>query len=166
MKSHPQKMRMWADFLELAANGLDAGLSVEESVRIGLRLDANPTWSQMMSRIEATSGDAGLGFLRPMLELARDAGGKAGYVLRRSARILRLKADWFDRYAGLTLQAKWTAWIVGLSPAVFLSTLGYLSPDLGGVMIQTRAGWMLLMLMVILIASGLWMVHRMARPGP
>ena len=73
----------------------------------------------------------------------------------------RMEMD--EKISMMTAQSKLTAWIVGLSPFLFLGMMAFLSPEVVGPLFTTKIGLILLGMVVLLVGSGGFFVYRMAR---
>ena len=63
----------------------------------------------------------------------------------------------------MTAQGRLSAWIVGLSPFVLGLVLQMVAPDFLRPLVTTRAGLWLIVAVVVLVATGLFFVRRIAR---
>lgn len=160
------------------AGALRAGLNLEEALRVLLEEAPEPLkshlaekdraekWLPLPARLERLFGAPHLSLARAALLLSYEAGGKAGSLIESAAEVLRQKQEMKEKIATLTAQGRLAAWVVGLSPLGLMAAFQFLSPDFLAPLFATRAGLLLLTLVLILLAAGLFFAHKVAAIEP
>ncbi len=84
-------------------------------------------------------------------------------VLETCARTLRQNLELQEKARMLTAQSRASAWILGLSPLLFLGAMVVVAPDYVEPLFSTRAGRLVLILAAFLLVVGFWMVRKMSQ---
>ncbi|MCB4756067.1 MAG: type II secretion system F family protein [Elusimicrobia bacterium] len=179
LKSCRQKRvirRQWPDAVQLLASAVQAGFSIEGALDVMVHGSPDPLRAHWVQKISGASGwlpfearvrllfdDPGLSLIQATLLMAHESGGRAADIIEASARLMRKKMELKEKTNVLTAQGRLTAWIVGLSPLGMLVALQVFAPDLVQPLFTTRAGGMILALAALLVATGLFIAHRIVR---
>ncbi|OVE75424.1 hypothetical protein BVX98_07680 [bacterium F11] len=166
----------WPDALLLLAGALKAGLNSHQAVELLFRETPPPLglslrklmgqegeWLPYEQKVRLLFSDPFLSSVQGLLLMSQQTGGKTASLLKRMALHLRKDLEMKEKVKVLTLQGKWTAWVVGLSPFGFLFLMSIFSPDLFKPLFETKAGWILLGGVVVMVGIGLIVVYRLAR---
>jgi len=169
----------WPEALLLLSGALEAGLNMEEAIKVLQKNSPEPlksylaqnlkeeeAWLSFSRKMDRLFKDPSLSLGRATLVMAQETGGRAGVLLKTCAVVMRKNLEMKEKIKTLTAQSKLTAWVVGLSPLGFMAGMAALYPELMKPFFQTRAGWILMALVILLVASGLFVVHRMAELEP
>jgi|GEM_PF-4496216 len=165
----------WTDSLLLISGALQGGMNLEQALELFCKEAPWPLKGVLDKRtegflpfsleekIEHLFCEKDQFFIRSALSLAHVSGGKAAFLVQQGCRLMKEQKELKRKMEMRSLQAKWTAWIVGCSPFVFLALMSFLAPELSAVFWKRKAGWFLATLLVLLTAVGIVVVHRMAR---
>lgn len=169
----------WPDALLFLSEALKAGVNVETAMDLLSEAAPPPLqthlqhqwigkkWCAPMDRIALLLADPSLVLAKATLLLSYHTGGTVAPLLEKSARLLQARLDLQERVHTLTVQGKTSAWVVGLSPFFLLGGFSLFSPDYVLVLFTTKTGGALLGVVTVMIAAGLYFVHRVAHvEGP
>lgn len=169
----------WPEGLLLFVSALKVGLNLEEALEILMKESPRPlrkelerlmgkdgVWIPTPQKIERLFQAPFLSLVRAALLLNYKTGGRAIQSLETSVSILRRKKELVDKMNMLTVQARWSAWIVGLTPIALIVALLLFSPDFIKPLFSTRLGFMLLGLVCLLNSAGLFIIRRLSRLDP
>ncbi len=172
-------MNPWPELLLFLAGALKAGLSLEEAIRLAMRDAPEAIKKELKKRsgsdfefipldkkIVRLFSDPQMALARAALLVTYETGAGQARILETCAKLIRERSEFLERVRTMTLQSRFTAWVVGLSPVFLLFALQLVSPDIVAPLFETRMGMRLLGGSALSVVVGLLIVHRMARIEP
>lgn len=97
------------------------------------------------------------------LRIAADTGGNLAEALERIAALVRARLHMAGRVDALTAQGRLQAWVVGCLPLVLAAVLHRLEPQAMAMLWSTPIGWATVATIVLMEATGLWLIRRIVR---
>jgi len=97
------------------------------------------------------------------LRIATDTGGNLAEALERIAALVRARLHMAGRVDALTAQGRLQAWVVGCLPVVLAAVLHRLEPQAMAMLWSTPIGWATVATVVLMEATGLWLIRRIVR---
>ncbi len=125
--------------------------------RVGLRFE--DALRQMEQRV--ASEDLTLMVLA--VETARQTGGNLTEIFDRIAMTVRERLRIEERVRALTAQGRLQGIIVGAIPLFLLMVMAVLDPPLMNAFFASRAGWSLLVVVLVMEGVGAWLIRRIIR---
>lgn len=169
----------WPAALLLLSGALKAGLTLNEALEMLLKEAPEPlrgilvermghggAWLSVQKRIERLFMEEYLALPRAILLFSHESGGKTAALIETCADLLAKKMELREKAAVLTAEGRMSAWVVGASPFALLFFLSWVSPDFTRPLFVQPAGRLLLVLVALLVAAGLFLVQRAVRVEP
>lgn len=97
------------------------------------------------------------------LAIARELGGGLAEALERYARMVRRRLALENRIRALTAQGKLQGWIMGALPMGLALVLWWLNPREMNQLIETPAGWAVIVLLIVLEWVGFVLIRRIVQ---
>lgn len=132
------------------------GLLLREQ-RLGVTLDA--ALANLAARMPSEATALAVSALR----IAADTGGNLAEALERIAVMVRARLHMEGRVDALTAQGRMQAWVVGCLPVLLALVLHRLEPQAMAKLWETPAGWVTVATVVLMEATGLWLIRRIVR---
>ncbi len=169
----------WPSALFLLAGALRAGLPLPDALgimaseapeplrrRLVARAASAGDWAPIHERIERLFCEADLALPKAILLFSHESGGNMAQLLETCADLMEKKRELAEKAAALTAEGRMSAWVVGASPFTLLLLLAVIAPDFVRPLFALKAGRLLLALVVLLVAAGLYLVARAVRVEP
>jgi len=164
------------DSLQALANALRAGLSLQQGLEAVAREAPSPMGQELgivvkELRIGVALEDAlthladrvasdDLALTVTSANIARQAGGNMAEMFETIAATVRERFRLEGKIAALTSQGKLQGWIVAALPLLLGGTMGAIRPDLVDPMVGHLFGYGLVALVLLLEATGLFLIRR------
>nr|MBF0683003.1 type II secretion system F family protein [Pseudomonas sp.] len=132
------------------------GLLMREQ-RLGVPLDT--ALANLAARMPSEASSLVVSALR----IASGTGGNLAEALERIAAMLRTRLHMESRVDALTAQGRMQAWVVGCLPALLALVLHRLEPEAMAKLWSTPVGWATVCAIVLMEATGLWLIRRIVR---
>lgn len=132
------------------------GLLMREQ-RLGVPFDT------ALSHLAARMPSEAASLVVSALRIATDTGGNLAEALERIAALLRARLHMEGRVDALTAQGRMQAWVVGCLPLLLALVLQRLEPEAMGKLWSTPVGWATVSTVVLMEATGLWLIRRIVR---
>ncbi len=126
-------------------------------MRVGVRFE------DALQQLEQRVGSEDLTLLARAVETARQTGGNLTDVLARIAETIRERLRIQGRIRSLTAQGRLQGWIVGALPLLLLLAMTALDPAMMSDFFGSRAGLVLLAVIVLLEAAGALAIRKIIR---
>ncbi len=97
------------------------------------------------------------------LAIARELGGGLAEALERYARMVRRRMALENRIRALTAQGKLQGWIMGALPMGLALVLWWLNPREMNQLIETPAGWAVIVVLMVLEWVGFVLIRRIVQ---
>src|SRR5690606_12474317 len=97
------------------------------------------------------------------LRIASSTGGNLAEALERIAAMLRARLHMESRVDALAAQGRMQAWVVGCLPVLLALVLHRLEPEAMAKLWNTPVGWATVCAIVLMEATGLWLIRRIVR---
>jgi tight adherence protein B len=97
------------------------------------------------------------------LAIARELGGGLAEALERYARMVRRRLALENRIRALTAQGKLQGWIMGALPIGLALVLWWLNPREMNQLIETPAGWAVIVVLMVLEWVGFVLIRRIVQ---
>ena len=97
------------------------------------------------------------------LAIARELGGGLAEALERYARMVRRRLALENRIRALTAQGKLQGWIMGALPMGLALVLWWLNPREINQLIETPAGWTVIVVLIVLEWVGFVLIRRIVQ---
>ena len=97
------------------------------------------------------------------LAIARELGGGLAEALERYARMVRRRLALENRIRALTAQGKLQGWIMGALPMGLALVLWWLNPREMNQLIETPAGWTVIVVLIVLEWVGFALIRRIVQ---
>jgi len=94
------------------------------------------------------------------MRIAAETGGGLAETLERTAGTIRSRLQMEGKIRALTAQGKLQAWVVGLLPVALAVVLGKMEPAAMDMLWHTRVGWVVLAVMAVLEAMGIYVIRK------
>lgn len=169
----------WPAALLLLSGALKAGLPLTEALTLLCTEAPEPLKDCLLERdtvhgallpleerIQKIFVEEELVFPRAILLFSHESGGKVAALIEMAADLLTKKLELKEKTAVLTAEGRVSAWVVGGSPFVLLFLLAWVSPEFTRPLFALPMGRLLLLLVVVLVAAGLYLVNRAVRVEP
>lgn len=168
----------WPTVLLFLSGAIKAGLTLDEALTLlekeapeslrnvirrgGSRTDRG-RHDGFSQRVERMLPGPDLALARVALMLSHDVGGQAAPLLDQCAQNLQMKLELSERLKALTAQGKVSAWVVGLTPLGLFAGFVLCGGDYMDPLFHSPKGWMILGLALMLVVTGLFLVHRLVK---
>ncbi len=97
------------------------------------------------------------------LNIAAQSGGNLAETLERISATLRMRLHLLGRVRALTSQGRMQAWVMASLPPGLAFVLHWLDPDAMAALWYTPAGWLVLLVIVVLEATGIFVIRRIVQ---
>lgn len=171
--------RQLPDLLLALAGALRAGSGIQSALRqsvkhvpaplsqeLGLMLREQRmgvSFEQALSNLSHRVPTESLSLIVSALNIAAQSGGSLAETLERIAVTLRTRLHLHGRVRALTSQGRMQAWVMAALPPGLAVVLHGLDPDTMSALWTTPAGWMVLLLIVVLETTGIFLIRRIVR---
>jgi len=133
--------------------GQEFGLMLREQ-RLGV------SFEQALANLHTRMPSESTALVVAVLRIAAQTGGNLADTLERIAITLRARLHLQGRIQALTSQGRMQAWVVASLPCVLALILDRLEPEAMARLWHTPLGWMVLGVIVLLEALGLYLIRR------
>ncbi|MCD8505092.1 MAG: type II secretion system F family protein [Burkholderiaceae bacterium] len=158
------------------AGSIRAGSSLASALQ-GLVMHAMPPLSQEMSvvnrqiRLGASPPDAfqqlaariggdSLELLAVTVRVALQTGGPLAMMLEQTGQTMQANQQINARLSALTAQGWLQAWVMGAMPLALMAALGAMDPTFADALLYSKAGHLVLMVIVFFEVLGIWWLRR------
>lgn len=164
------------EFLMALSGALHSGASLQAALRqVGERVPAplgqeialmqreqrlGMSFRECLDSFQVRLHSEGVELMVSALRIAHQSGGSLGPLLEEIATTLRLRLQLLGRIRALTSQGRMQAWVMAALPPLLAAVLGWLDPQAMGQLWATPLGWAVVVLIVVLEASGIWLIRR------
>lgn len=145
-------LRYIADHVQ-APLAQELGLMLREQ-RMGV------SFEQALSNLYRRVPTESLSLIVSTLNIAAQSGGNLAETLERISTTLRMRLHLLGRVRALTSQGRMQAWVMASLPPGLAFVLHWLEPDAMSALWYTPAGWLVLFLIVVLEATGIFVIRR------
>ncbi|GAA5234272.1 type II secretion system F family protein [Verticiella sediminum] len=167
------------DALQALAGGLRAGISLPAALRQVAQESPAPLGQEL--ELVLREQRLGVGFDRSLadfavrvpteacvlsvaaLRIASETGGNLAEALDRIAAMVRARLHMHGRIDALTAQGRLQAWIVAALPPLLALVLDRLEPQAMAALWHTPAGWITLLVVLLMESAGLLLIRRIVQ---
>lgn len=166
------------DFLLALAGSLKAGASLQQSLQnivghakgpvaeeFGLLLREQRlglSFTQGLLKLQTRMPTESCALVVSALRIATQTGGSLAATLENIAYTLNARNHWLARVKALTAQGRMQSLIMALLPFVLLFVLYYLEPQAMSLLWQTWYGWVVMSMIILLEALGIFWIYKIA----
>lgn len=167
------------DLLLALAGALRAGTGIQSALRhisdhvpaplsqeLGLMLREQRMgvgFEQALNNLYQRVPTESLSLIVSALNIAAQSGGNLAENLERISTTLRMRLHLLGRVRALTSQGRMQAWVMASLPLALAFVLHWLDPESMAALWHTPAGWAVLLLIVVLEASGIFFIRRIVQ---
>lgn len=164
------------EFLMALSGALRSGASLQAALRqVGERVPAplgqeialmqreqrlGMSFRECLENFQQRLHSEGVELTVSALRIAHQSGGSLGPLLEEIATTLRLRLQLLGRIRALTSQGRMQAWVMAALPPLLAVVLGWLDPEAMSQLWATPIGWAVVLLIIVLEASGIWFIRR------
>lgn len=172
-------LKIFPDGIDLIVRGLRSGLPVAESMRMvgnevpepvgGVfrrltdTMELGVPMETALQEVAASLNNTEFNFFSTSIVLQRETGGNLGEILSNLSDVLRRRFMMQMKIKAMTSEARASAWIVGSLPVMVSLAVTVMSPGYLDVLFDDYRGNMALGGAICLLASGVWVMGRMAK---
>jgi tight adherence protein B len=127
---------------------------VTKEIQVGVSVD--DALNNMLKRLPSED----LELLVTAVTISRQVGGNLVEVFDTMARTIRERSAMEGKIKALTAQGKMQTLVIGAMPLVMYFLLRLMQPEMMANLTQTAIGWILIVLIVIWEAIGLWVIQK------
>jgi len=118
------------------------------------------SFEQSLDQLHLRMPTDSTGLFVSALQIAGRSGGSLAEALERIAETLQARLQIQSRIRALTAQGKMQAWVMAALPFVLMLALCFLDADSMRMMWSSPAGWLVLLILFLLEALGLWLILK------